>query len=130
MGIRFNCSNCNRHLLFRHVIRMQTCPVSVLSSPYIFINNYSDLWDKFAPGRQCLSSHHEAEMFWAHASLGIAIDLCLLAIPLWIVHSRMISSATSKQVMLVFSVGLFVILTGAIRLGGKSTHTYVQNGAN
>jgi heme/copper-type cytochrome/quinol oxidase subunit 4 len=76
-----------------------------------------DLWNKEALGRQCLSSQHEAYMFWSHAGIGLLIDVLLMVIPFWIIYARMISSATTKRVLLIFSVGFFVVVTGAIRLG-------------
>jgi hypothetical protein len=56
-------------------------------------------------------------MFWAHASIGLAIDTVLFITPLWIIYSRMMFSATKKRVLLLFSVGLLVVVTGAVRLG-------------
>lgn len=86
-----------------------------------------DLWNKTAPGRQCLSSQHEAYMFWIHGSLGLAIDIILLALPMWIIYSHMMFSAATKRVLLIFSVGFFVVITGAIRLGLIVTVNFAVN---
>ncbi|CZR57694.1 related to integral membrane protein [Phialocephala subalpina] len=86
-----------------------------------------DLWDKAAPGRQCLSSQHEAYMFWTHSGIGVFIDILLLVIPLWIISTRMVVSTTKKRVLLVFSVGLFVVITGAVRLGIIVTTNFAVN---
>jgi hypothetical protein len=56
-------------------------------------------------------------MFWIHGSLGLFIDILLLILPMWIIHSHMMYSAATKRVLLIFSVGFFVVITGAIRLG-------------
>lgn len=64
-----------------------------------------------------MNPQHEAYMFWTHAAIGLFVDVMLLVVPLWFIHSCMVFSASRKRVMLVFSVGLFVVVTGAIRLG-------------
>ena len=51
----------------------------------------------------------------ANAVLGPVIDACLVAIPVWIVYTTMITSRKSVQVALVFSVGLFVVIAGIVR---------------
>jgi hypothetical protein len=91
--------------------------LAFFQSGKILISVTRDLWNKEAPGRQCLSSQHEAYMFWSHAGIGLFIDILLMVIPFWIIYTRMISSATTKRVLLIFSVGFFVVVTGAIRLG-------------
>ena len=55
-------------------------------------------------------------MFWAQGAIGIFTDIAILIIPIWIIYSGMVLSATAKRVILVFSVGLFVVITGAVRL--------------
>ena len=50
-----------------------------------------------------------------NAILGPVIDACLMAIPVWVVYTTMITSRKSVQVALVFSVGLFVVIAGIVR---------------
>lgn len=77
--------------------------------------NIKDLW--LPPGSgDCSSKDSEAIMMWTHASVGIAVDFCLFALPIWVVHSKMIWSAKTIRVILIFCVGLFAVITGIIRL--------------
>lgn len=73
------------------------------------------LW--LPPGSgDCISKDAEAIMMWTHASFGIAVDFCLFALPIWVVHSKMIWSAKTIRVILIFCIGLFAVITGIVRL--------------
>ncbi|KAH8687378.1 hypothetical protein BGZ60DRAFT_393495 [Tricladium varicosporioides] len=76
-----------------------------------------DLWNSTASGRQCRSRQYETHIFWGHAATGILIDTILFVLPLWIIYTQMTLSPYKKRVLLIFSVGLFVIIIGPIRLG-------------
>jgi hypothetical protein len=53
---------------------------------------------------------------WTHASIGIAVDMAIIALPIWVVHSSMMFSAKAVRVVLVFCVGIFASITGIVRL--------------
>lgn len=55
-------------------------------------------------------------MMWTHAAVGIAIDIALLALPVWVVSRKMMNTAKAIRVVLIFFVGIFVIATGIVRL--------------
>lgn len=52
----------------------------------------------------------------AHAGITIIIDFALFALPIWVINAKMMKSSKKYQVMLVFSVGLFVVATGIVRM--------------
>lgn len=51
-----------------------------------------------------------------HGVAGIVIDIALLILPIYIIYTKMIWSRKTIQVMLVLSIGVFVIVTGIVRL--------------
>jgi uncharacterized membrane protein len=55
-------------------------------------------------------------MMVGHAVTGIIVDIALLVLPVYIIYKKMIWSRKTIQVLLVLSVGLFVIVTGIVRL--------------
>ncbi|KAI0123770.1 hypothetical protein BJ170DRAFT_93968 [Xylariales sp. AK1849] len=77
--------------------------------------NISDLWRPPGSG-DCLPKHDEAIMMYTHAAIGIAIDIALLVLPIWVVKSSMMNAAKAVQVVLIFCAGIFVVITGIVRL--------------
>jgi hypothetical protein len=55
-------------------------------------------------------------MMWTHAGVGIAVDVCLFALPIWIVRNKMINAAKAARISLIFCVGIFATVTGIVRL--------------
>lgn len=55
-------------------------------------------------------------MMVTHQVIGLILDISLMGLPIWVVYTKMIFSRRAFQVILVFSAGLFVIITGCIRL--------------
>ncbi|KAK9418293.1 hypothetical protein SUNI508_08254 [Seiridium unicorne] len=75
----------------------------------------SDLW--LPPGSgDCISKDSEAIMMWTHAGVGIAIDVALFCLPIWVVRSKMMNATKAVRVVLIFCVGIFATATGIIRL--------------
>jgi hypothetical protein len=55
-------------------------------------------------------------MMVSHAVIGIIMDVALMALPIWMIWKNMIFTKKVIQVVLIFGVGIFVIITGIIRL--------------
>jgi hypothetical protein len=55
-------------------------------------------------------------MMVSHAVIGIITDVALMVLPIWMIWKKMIFTKKVIQVILIFGVGIFVILTGIIRL--------------
>jgi hypothetical protein len=55
-------------------------------------------------------------MMVSHAVIGIITDVALMVLPIWMIWKKMIFTKKVIQVILIFGGGIFVILTGIIRL--------------
>jgi len=77
---------------------------------------FSNVWlPPYLPGLNCMDPAKVNAVLTAHSVLGIIIDASLMALPVWVVYTTMLSSRKSVQVALVFSVGVFVVITGIVR---------------
>ncbi|KAF4633761.1 hypothetical protein G7Y89_g4357 [Cudoniella acicularis] len=87
-----------------------------------------DVWlPPSTPGLDCVSSQQEQNNIIAHQAIGIAADLALFALPLWVINSKMMNSAKKIQVMLVFSIGIFVLATGIVRMVLLNTLLFLED---
>ncbi|KXJ86158.1 hypothetical protein Micbo1qcDRAFT_153343 [Microdochium bolleyi] len=68
------------------------------------------------PGAQCVTPVQLDQMMTGHAVLGIIFDVVLMGLPIWVIYTKMLWSRKMFQVIAVFSVGIFVVITGLIRL--------------
>ncbi|KAH6681516.1 hypothetical protein B0J14DRAFT_576537 [Halenospora varia] len=75
-----------------------------------------DIWKVPSPDLNCKTSNQEQANMKAHAGITIIIDFALFALPIWVINAKMMKSSKKYQVMLVFSVGLFVVATGIVRM--------------
>ncbi|KAF8861251.1 hypothetical protein BDZ45DRAFT_740577 [Acephala macrosclerotiorum] len=76
-----------------------------------------DIWKvPTTPGLNCVSAQQEQNNLIAHQAIGIIVDFMLFALPIWVINSKMMRSAKKMQVIAVFSVGLFVVITGIVRM--------------
>ncbi|KAL2208497.1 hypothetical protein CC79DRAFT_1366705 [Sarocladium strictum] len=64
---------------------------------------------------QCMSEDTTDIMMNIHSALGIVIDISLVALPIWVIHTKMMFSGRKFRVILIFAVGIFVIITGLVR---------------
>ena len=55
-------------------------------------------------------------MMVSHAIIGIIMDVVLMILPMAMIWQKMILTKKVIQVVLIFSVGVFVVITGIIRL--------------
>lgn len=52
----------------------------------------------------------------AHAWIGLFLDVALLLLPLWIVYTKMMFTKKTASVLLIFSFGVFAVVTGIVRI--------------
>ncbi|CAI6064667.1 unnamed protein product [Clonostachys chloroleuca] len=86
-----------------------------------------DMWDYSAPNRECRSIWPQLWMLSGICAVGIALDLCLLAVPIVVIWKSMKFSNKLPQVLLVFSVGIFAMITSVVRLVIMCTTDYTTN---
>ncbi|RSL80028.1 hypothetical protein CEP51_006885 [Fusarium floridanum] len=80
-------------------------------------NPIIDLFNMAKPDRKCVSRDKEAHVMWAHSIVGCFLDVVLLALPLWVVFSNMVTRPKIIKLTLIFSVGLFAAITAFIKTG-------------
>lgn len=69
------------------------------------------------PNRNCRPKTYEAHIASASSGIGLFTDICIMALPIWIIFKNLhFSRAKAIQVALVFCVAFFSILCAAIRL--------------
>ncbi|KAK1517367.1 hypothetical protein CPAR01_16231 [Colletotrichum paranaense] len=77
----------------------------------------SHLWKPpFFPGKNCVPSEYQNTMMVVHQIVGLVLDFCLMGLPIWVIYTKMLWSKRAFQVICVFSVGIFVVATGCVRL--------------
>lgn len=95
--------------------------VTITSIAFFFILTQCrpiiELFKAAKPNRNCISYKEHIHMIWAHSIVGVFIDLALFSLPIWIIRTKLTLSHNSLQVMLIFCISLFTIITGIIRLG-------------
>ncbi|KAH7134480.1 hypothetical protein B0J13DRAFT_560515 [Dactylonectria estremocensis] len=79
-------------------------------------NPVKDGWLPPLPTLNCLPQSSMDMMMNGHGILGIIFDIMLMALPMWVIYKKMLWSRKTFQVIAVFSVGIFVVITGIIRL--------------
>ncbi|EJT74604.1 hypothetical protein GGTG_08444 [Gaeumannomyces tritici R3-111a-1] len=69
----------------------------------------------FMTAGQCMDGQTVDLILNVHSILGIVIDLCLVALPVWVIWDKMMLSTRKWRVLMVMSVGIFVVITGIVR---------------
>ncbi|CZR56800.1 uncharacterized protein PAC_06689 [Phialocephala subalpina] len=128
LGIWSHCSSRLGAIVYR-CVPAQACerpmqanyvkfPLRILQRDILLTQRqYSDIWKvPTTPGLNCVSAQQEQNNLIAHQAIGIIVDFMLFALPIWVINSKMMRSAKKMQVIAVFSVGLFVVVTGIVRM--------------
>ncbi|ORY55907.1 uncharacterized protein BCR38DRAFT_490913 [Pseudomassariella vexata] len=68
------------------------------------------------PRINCVSNDTHRHVNWAHAIVGLLIDIPLMILPVWIVYCKMLWSKKMINVVLVFGFGIFAVVTGLVRI--------------
>lgn len=90
-----------------------TCFAYLLTSCTPIEDNFKP---PFFPGLKCRPATADRAMMEGHAAAGIAVDILLLVLPIYIIYTKMMWSKRTVQVILVMSIGIFVIVVGIVRL--------------
>lgn len=64
---------------------------------------------------------------WAHSIIGSCVDVVLLALPLWVVFSNMMTRPKIIKLTLIFSVGFFAAVTAFIKTGMLITTDFASD---
>lgn len=64
---------------------------------------------------------------WAHSIVGSFLDVVLLALPLWVVFSNMVTRPKIIKLTLIFSVGFFAAITAFIKTGMILTTNFASD---
>ncbi|OHW94920.1 integral membrane protein [Colletotrichum incanum] len=75
----------------------------------------SDVFNYGGSWRQCRDKREERSMMLAHAIICIFVDFMLLVLPLWVVTNYLKMGVRAVQILLVFSLGIFAVVTGVVR---------------
>ncbi|KAJ3519916.1 hypothetical protein NM208_g13934 [Fusarium decemcellulare] len=92
--------------------------VITLFSFLFFLLECSPIQDRFDAAktdRKCLSMDKEAAVMWTHAVVGTCLDAVLFGLPIWVIASTMITREKALKVYLIFSVGLFALVTAIVK---------------
>ncbi|KAK2730513.1 integral membrane protein [Colletotrichum kahawae] len=87
--------------------------------PEVF--NYASTW------RECKDKREEQDLMMAHAIICIFVDCMLVALPLWVVTSYFKMGVKSIQILLIFSLGIFAVVTGIVRFAIITTSDFAVN---
>ncbi|KAI8673644.1 hypothetical protein NCS55_00685300 [Fusarium keratoplasticum] len=90
-------------------------------------NPIIDLFNTGKPNRKCVSREKEAHVMWAHSIVGSCLDVVLLALPLWVVFSNMMTRPKIIKLTLIFSVGFFAAVTAFIKTGMLITTDFASD---
>lgn len=93
-----------------------TVRTPVLDIPGFLLTDFpSDVFNYGAPWRKCKDKRDEQSMIFAYAIICILVDCMLVALPLWVVLSYVKMGVKSIQILLIFSLGIFAVVTGIVR---------------
>jgi len=90
-------------------------------------NPIIDLFNTGKPDRKCVSREKEAHVMWSHSIIGSCLDVVLLALPLWVVFTNMVTRPKIIKLTLIFSVGFFAAVTAFIKTGMILTTNFASD---
>ncbi|KAF5023837.1 hypothetical protein F66182_4095 [Fusarium sp. NRRL 66182] len=76
----------------------------------------SDVFNAAKPDRQCLSQQKMVQMRWAYSILGVILNVVIFALSIWVIATNMVKRANSVKLAIIFSTGLFAVVSAMVRL--------------
>ncbi|RSL42772.1 hypothetical protein CEP54_015361 [Fusarium duplospermum] len=104
--------------------------ISIIASVWLLTqcSPVQDVFDAGKPERKCRPMSQEGDMVWAHSIVGVFTDIALFSLPIWIIRRNLIKvTVHTAKVFLVFTVGLFAIITGILRFAITVTSNFEVN---
>ncbi|OLN82298.1 hypothetical protein CCHL11_10178 [Colletotrichum chlorophyti] len=132
LSILIFLTRLSKHKMYRWTVYCLSLLVVVISLTGFFfvLTECSQIPDVFNYGgswRQCRDKRDEYRMMLAHAIISIFVDCMLVALPIWVVSSYVKMGVKAIQILLVFSLGIFAVVTGIVRFYIITTTNFNEN---
>ncbi|KAK2012672.1 hypothetical protein LZ32DRAFT_559369, partial [Colletotrichum eremochloae] len=125
-------SRLSKHRVYTWFIYgLSTIVIAVSLTGFFFMltecSQIPDVFNYSAPWRQCVDKSQERAMVLAQSVICVLVDCMLVALPLWAVKSHLKMDVKAIQILVVFSLGIFAVASGAARFIIILTTNFTEN---